>query len=288
MALLGPSLARIPLPIVQLVVGTLLLTFGLHWLRKAILRAAGVLALHDEAKTFAEESEALRGAGRGEGAIDKAAFGAAFKIDMSEGIEVVFIVIAIGAGGPLLVPASLSAGLALLVVVALGLIVHGPLAKVPEYSLTFGVGVLLSACGSFWVGEGIGLAWPGEDWAILALIALYLVVALTLVSGCRNCTAKKQSGPRARPAMTAAKRLLSARSASSCPSSGGCSWTTSGLPSACLSSLPVPGPSRQATQARCPRSVSCWHWIECCPGVQRLAPSADVIESPRAYTAVGL
>ena len=185
-ALLGPSLARIPLPIVQLAVGTLLLMFGLRWLRKAILRGAGVLALHDEAKAFAEESEALRGAGSAEGAIDKVAFGTSFKIVMLEGIEVVFIVIAIGAGGPLLVPASLGAGLALLVVVGLGLVVHRPLAKVPENSLKFRVGVLLSAFGSFWVGEGIGLEWPGADWAILGLIVLYLVVALTLVPMCRR------------------------------------------------------------------------------------------------------
>jgi uncharacterized membrane protein len=184
-AVLGPSLTRIPLPIVQLAVGTLLLMFGLRWLRKAILRSAGVLPLHDEAKAFLEETESLRHAsGSREGAIDKVAFGASFKIVMLEGIEVVFIVIAIGAGGPLLVPASIGAGLALLVVVGLGLVIHRPLAIVPENTIKFGVGVLLSAFGSFWVGEGIGLAWPGADWAILGLVVLYLVVAFALVPMC--------------------------------------------------------------------------------------------------------
>jgi uncharacterized membrane protein len=180
-------LARIPLPVVQLGVGTLLLMFGLRWLRKAVLRAAGVLALHDEAKAFAEETESLRRAGDAAGsAIDKVAFGTSFKIVMLEGIEVVFIVIAIGAGGPLIVPASIGAGLALVVVAALGLVVHRPLAMLPENALKFGVGVLLSAFGSFWVGEGIGLAWPGADWAILGLIAMYLVIALALVPVCQR------------------------------------------------------------------------------------------------------
>jgi uncharacterized membrane protein len=185
--LLGPALARIPLPVVQLVVGTLLLMFGLRWLRKAVLRSAGVLALHDEAKAFAEETESLRRLGRAGGhAIDKVAFATSFKIVMLEGIEVVFIVIAIGAGGPLLLPACVGAALALAVVVALGLLLHRPLASVPENTLKFGVGVLLSAFGTFWVGEGIGLPWPGDDWAILALIVAFLVIGLALVPVCRR------------------------------------------------------------------------------------------------------
>ena len=186
-ALLGPSLAHLPLPVVQLAVGTLLLMFGLRWLRKAVLRAAGVLALHDEAKAFAEETESLRRAGDAAfSAIDTIAFWTCFKIVLLEGIEVVFIVIAIGAGGPLLVPASIGAGLALVVVAVLGLLVHRPLAMIPENTLKFGVGVLLSAFGSYWVGEGIGLAWPGADWAILGLIAANLMIALALVPVCRR------------------------------------------------------------------------------------------------------
>jgi len=224
-ALLGPSLTRIPLPTVQLAVGTLLLLFGLRWLRKAILRAAGVLALHDEARAFEDETALLRGkAAAVRQAIDTLAFATSFKIVMLEGIEVVFIVIAIGASGQMMLPASLGALLALVVVVILGLWLHRPLARVPENALKFGVGVMLpaslgallalvvvvilglwlhrplarvpenalkfgvgvmlSAFGTFWVGEGIGLGWPGADWAVLALIAAFLVVALVLMRLC--------------------------------------------------------------------------------------------------------
>lgn len=182
---LGTALTRIPLDMLQLVVGALLLLFGLRWLRKAILRAAGVIPLHDEMAAFAKQSDAMRGHGVA-GGWDRVAFGAAFQITMLEGIEVVFIVIAIGAGGAgLLLPASLGALAALLVVAVLGLAIHRPLARVPENSLKFVVGVLLSAFGSFWVGEGIGAAWPGADWSILALIVGFLAIALLTVPLCR-------------------------------------------------------------------------------------------------------
>ena len=119
----------------QLVVGTLLLLFGLRWLRKAILRAAGVLALHDEAKAFEAETEALRRQGVAGGhAIDTLAFMASFKIVMLEGTEAVFIVIAIGASGRMMLPASVGAVMALLVVVALGLWLHRPLARAREHA----------------------------------------------------------------------------------------------------------------------------------------------------------
>jgi uncharacterized membrane protein len=181
-AVLGPSLTRIPLTWVQLLVGTLLLLFGLRWLRKAVLRAAGVLALHDEAKAFEQETASLRAAGTvAAQAIDKLAFATSFKIVMLEGIEVVFIVIAIGASGQMMMPASMGALLALLAVTLLGLWLHRPLARVPENALKFGVGVMLSAFGAFWVGEGIGLEWPGADWSLLVLIAAFLVIALGLV-----------------------------------------------------------------------------------------------------------
>lgn len=183
---LGPALARIPLDIVQLAVGTLLLLFGLRWLRKAILRAAGVIPLHDEAQAFAAETALLqRGATVGV-AWDWVAISTAFKIVMLEGIEVVFIVIAIGAAGGLLLPASVGAVAALLVVVLLGIVLHRPLASIPENALKFAVGVLLSAFGTFWVGEGIGAAWPAADWSILALIAGFLLLALMMVPLCRT------------------------------------------------------------------------------------------------------
>jgi uncharacterized membrane protein len=194
-ALLGPALTRIPLGAMQLVVGVLLLLFGMRWLRKAILRAAGVIAMHDESAIYTRQQQSLQQlGGRGAG-WDRLAFATAFKITMLEGIEVVFIVIALGAGGAgLLLPASFGALAALIVVVALGIAVHRPLSRIPENTLKFVVGVLLSAFGTFWVGEGLGMPWPGRDWAILGLIAGYLAVALTSVPLCRIRAA------RARPA----------------------------------------------------------------------------------------
>ena len=193
-AAIGPALTRVPLHLLQIFVGLLLLLFGLRWLRKAILRSAGLIPLHDEEAAFAKNTAAMRkSSGSGESGDrlgrligDKVAFGTAFNITMLEGTEVVFIVIAIGAGGVgTLLPASLGALAALVVVVALGVLVHRPLARVPENTLKFIVGVLLSAFGTFWVGEGLGLLWPGEDWSILGLLVGYLAIALMLVPTCR-------------------------------------------------------------------------------------------------------
>jgi uncharacterized membrane protein len=184
-AVLGPALTHIPLHLVQLVVGAMILLFGLRWLRKAILRSAGLIPLHDEQAAFQREAAAMRRAGRAPGR-DKLAFTAAFHITMLEGTEVVFIVVALGAGGTgLLLPAGLGAAAALLVIVALGAVLHRPLARVPENTLKFLVGILLSAFGTFWVGEGAGFAWPGSDLAIPCLMAAYLVIALCLVPMCR-------------------------------------------------------------------------------------------------------
>jgi len=184
---LGRSLSSVPLPLMQLVVGFLLLMFGLRWLHKAVLRAAGVVPLHDENHAFAHQTQALRGARHvGPAALDKIALVTTFKTVMLEGIEVVFIVIALGASGGHLVPVSLGALIALLVVVGLGLWLHRPLANVPENWLKFGVGVMLAAFGTFWVGEGIGLAWPGEDAAILVLIAVFLTVGFGLANVCKR------------------------------------------------------------------------------------------------------
>ena len=185
-AVLGSALTRIPLASLQLAVGTLLLLFGMRWLRKAVLRSAGVIPLHDESATYAKQTRTMQALGIAQG-WDGIAFGAAFQITMLEGAEVVFIVIAMGAGGAgLLLPASLAAVTALLVVVLLGVALHRPLATVPENGLKFSVGVLLSAFGSFWVGEGIGIDWPGADWSIPALIAGFLVLALLAVPLCRR------------------------------------------------------------------------------------------------------
>ncbi len=179
-AALGPALTRIPIDWVQLTVGLLLLLFGLRWLRKAVLRAAGLLPLHDEEAAFATETDRLRRGGVAS-TWDGVAVATAFKIVMLEGVEVVFIVVAIGASGGALGPASGGAVAALLLVVLLGLVLHRPLSAVPENSLKFVVGVLLSAFGTFWVGEGIGVDWPGADWSLLLLAAAYLVAALGTV-----------------------------------------------------------------------------------------------------------
>ena len=183
-AVLGKALTRVPLHTLQLVVGALLLLFGLRWLRKAILRSAGRIPLHDEEAAFAKNVASMQGHAGLHG-WDRVAFAAAFQIVMLEGTEVVFIVIGVSAGGMgLLVPASLGAIAALLLVSALGVVLHRPLARIPENALKFVVGILLSAFGTFWVGEGIGLGWPGEDWSILAIVVGYLVIALPLVALC--------------------------------------------------------------------------------------------------------
>lgn len=198
-AALGPALTRIPMHWVQLVVGTMILLFGLRWLRKAILRSAGLLALHDEKAAFAKNAAAMReahqhGARRWNSVrgLDTAAFAAAFNITMLEGTEVVFIVVALGAGGSgLMLTAALGAVAALLAVTALGFALHRPLARVPENTLKFIVGVLLAGLGTFWVGEGAGLAWPiaassSPDRVIPFLMGAYLALALALVPACRR------------------------------------------------------------------------------------------------------
>jgi|SRR5579859_5757300 len=188
---LGPALTTIPLNVVQLLVGMLLLLFGMRWLRKAVLRSAGIIPLHDEGAAYEQETQTLRQIGKSGGGWDQVAIAASFKITMLEGLEVVFIVIAVGAGGVgLLVPASIGAVAALLCVVLLGIVVHKPLTAIPENTLKLCVGVLLSAFGAFWVGEGVGLSWPGQDWSLLILTAGFLLVALLSVRICRNRAAR--------------------------------------------------------------------------------------------------
>ena len=179
---IGPC-AALPAAPLRLVVGVLTLMFGLRWFRKAVLRAAGLIPLHDEAaeydRTRARLGTRLRDA-RG-GGWDGVALVAAFQVVMMEGFEVVLIVVAVGAGGGALLPASWGAGAALLTVMLLGVALHRPITRVPENALKFCVGVMLSAFGVFWTGEGLGVAWPGDDLAIPALIGLFLAAALVLV-----------------------------------------------------------------------------------------------------------
>lgn len=184
---LGPVLGRVPIRLMQFIIGALLLLFGMRWLRKAILRAAGFIALHDEDAAFAAETAQIeRDARRRRESADWIAGLAAFKAVMLEGIEVVFIVIALGSGRGLLLPASLGALGACIVVLLIGALVHRPLSRVPENTLKFGVGVMLSAFGVYWTGEGLGLHWPGGDLAIPAFALAFLAVGAVLVAAMRR------------------------------------------------------------------------------------------------------
>ena len=172
---LGPLLEAVPIGALQLAIGVLLLLFGLGWLRKAALRAAGVIPLHDEDAIYAAETAELAAAGRRQDArLDWAAAATAFQGVLLEGLEVVFIVIAVGAGRGLLLPAGIGAAAACALVLAVGAAVHHPLSRVPENSLKFAVGVMLSAFGVYWTGEGLGIPWPGQDLALLVFVLLFL------------------------------------------------------------------------------------------------------------------
>ena len=173
----GSALQGIPLRWLQFGVGILLLLFGMRWLRKAILRSAGVIGLHDETAAFARETRRLQTGGRPATVIDRLGFLTSFKATIIEGLEVVFIVIAMGATGPTLVPAALGAAAAGLLVIIVGIAVHQPLSQVPENTLKFTVGLILTSFGVFWIGEGLSYPWPGDDWALLVMFAVLFGVS---------------------------------------------------------------------------------------------------------------
>ena len=189
----GPLLALVPLHLLQFVVGVLLILFGLRWLRKAILRAAGFIALHDEAKAFDKETEALRKQAADRRA-DYLAGLAAFKAVLLEGVEVVFIVIAVGAGHGMTLYASFGALAAFIVVLAIGLAVHKPLAQVPENSLKFVVSLMLTSFGVFWIGEGLGAEWPGADLALLGIGAVLALSAFVFTRWMRGLAVPAPQG----------------------------------------------------------------------------------------------
>jgi uncharacterized membrane protein len=186
-AALGPALQHIPIGTLRFVVGALLLAFGLQWLRKAILRAGGYKPLHDEAEAFSRERKQAGSASPAASArMDWYSFTVAFKGVLLEGLEVAFIVISFGATqGRLGLAAAAAVSAAVLVVIA-GVVVRGPLERVPENRLKFVVGVLLSSFGIFWGGEGAGVEWPGGDVAILAVIAFVGLVSFALVRELRR------------------------------------------------------------------------------------------------------
>lgn len=185
----GPVLIHLPQGPIHLVLGILLLVFGLRWLRKAILRAAGRMPLRDEAAAYARSTAAL-GRGSPRQRLDREAVMTTFQVTMVEGLEVVFLVAGMGAAGAgLLLAASLGAGAALLAVMALGVVLHRPLAMVPENTLKLVVGVLVCALGTFWTGEGLGLTWPGGDWALLGLNGIFLSAVFVAVGAVRRRSA---------------------------------------------------------------------------------------------------
>jgi uncharacterized membrane protein len=180
-AALGPALRLIPIETLRFVVGALLLAFGLQWLRKAILRASGYKPLHDEGAAFARDREQADAAGHVERmGMDWYSFTVAFKGVLLEGLEVAFIVISFGTAQGKVGLAAGAAAAAAVVVVAVGLVVRGPLERVPENSLKFVVGVLLTSFGIFWGGEGAGVNWPGSDLAIFGIVAFLAVVSFAL------------------------------------------------------------------------------------------------------------
>ncbi len=182
-AVLGPAISAIPLDVLRLVVGGLLLIFGLQWLRKAVLRAAGRKAFHDEDALFRKEVAAAEAAAEGRRWIvhDWYSFTVAFKSVVLEGLEVAFIVVTFGANADNVGVAAVAAVIAVVVVAAAGVAIRRPLDRVPENTIKFVVGVMLCAFGTFWGAEGAGAMWPGEDAALLALVPFYAAAAGLLV-----------------------------------------------------------------------------------------------------------
>ena len=190
-AALGPAIGLIPLGALRLVVGALLLVFGLQWLRKAVLRASGHKSLHDEAKAYAEEVAAARTASTGGRWVvrDWYAFTLSFKGVFLEGLEVAFIVVTFGNNQRDVPLAALGALAAVLAVTAVGFAVRAPLAKVPENTLKFAVGTMLTSFGLFWSTEGTGAHWPGSDAALLALVPAVALSALACAALLRRTAA---------------------------------------------------------------------------------------------------
>jgi Ca2+/H+ antiporter, TMEM165/GDT1 family len=205
---LGPALVYlVPINVLRVVIGALLLIFGLQWLRKAILRAVGLKAKHDEDAIFRQQVEALsvQEAGAGPAGAgpspsvqrrpkrDATGFTVAFKGTFLEGLEVVIIVLGLGGGSHRIGLAAVAAVAAVVVVAAIGVVVAHQLAGVPENAMKTVVGVMLVSFGTFWAGEGLGVNWPGSDLAIPVLVGVYAVVTWLLVQALRP------SVPRAQP-----------------------------------------------------------------------------------------
>jgi uncharacterized membrane protein len=186
-AALGPALTVIPIEVLRLVVGSLLLVFGLQWLRKAILRASGIRALRDESSVFERETEAARTAAHEERAgLDWYGFTVSFKGVLLEGLEVAFIVLTFGSTQGSIPLAAAGAVAAVVLVVIAGIVVRGPLSRVPENTLAFAVGVMLTTFGTFWGAEGAGVDWPGGDAALPVVLAFVVLISLGYVTALRR------------------------------------------------------------------------------------------------------
>jgi uncharacterized membrane protein len=186
-AALGPALTVIPIEVLRLVVGALLLVFGLQWLRKAILRASGWRALRDEDSAFEREAAAARAAApEMHAGLDWYGFTVSFKGVLLEGLEVAFIVLTFGSTQGSIPLAAVGAAAAVVLVVAAGIVVRGPLSRVPENTLAFAVGVLLTTFGTFWGAEGAGASWPGGDAALPGVLGFVLLLSLGYVTALRR------------------------------------------------------------------------------------------------------
>jgi uncharacterized membrane protein len=192
----GYALATwLPEAALQLVIGGLLLVFGLQWLRKAVLRASRRKAMHDEELIYADEVEQARSAGAiaAEG-LDWFSFVVSFKGVFLEGVEVVFIVITFGLTADNMPVAIVAAVLGCALVAVAGVALRRPLSRVPENTLKYGVGLLLASFGTFWAVEGLGfllpgrksLEWPGADLAIIGLLVGWFAVSRVLVAVLRR------------------------------------------------------------------------------------------------------
>jgi len=194
-AIFGPALTLIPIASLRLVIGALLLIFGLQWLRKAILRASGYKALRDEAALYQRELADARSAGREERAgIDWYSFTLCFKGVFLEGLEVAFIVLTFGSAQGSISLAAAGAAAALVLVAVVGVAVHAPLSRVPENTMKFAVGTMLTTFGIFWSAEGAGVVWPGTDLAILGILVFVLAVAFGMVALLRRQHERTLSG----------------------------------------------------------------------------------------------
>jgi uncharacterized membrane protein len=186
-AALGPALTLIPIDVLRLVVGGILLAFGLQWLRKAILRASGYKALHDEDAIFARETEEARTAVSEQRAgLDWYGFTLSFKGVLLEGLEVAFIVLTFGSAQGSISLAALGAGIALVLVAGVGVLVRAPLARVPENTMKFAVGVMLTTFGIFWSAEGAGASWPGDNASLPGVLAFVILLSFASVAVLRR------------------------------------------------------------------------------------------------------